>query len=421
MRTVLIYSLCVIAVISALGGMGIPVAYATNPTGVNYVPLAPIDVAGSEFTSATFDKTSNNATSDCIAPTCFPRYLRTIYNIGVALAGLFAVVSIVRGGFTLIFTDSILGHSEAKGIILRALGGLLIVYSSYIFMNAISPSLGSDLDLSLDFGRVRIQAEDLTSLNVALTEQQLKQLDDATIKRRDELQKRIDDNTVTLVANRLALETARSEGDSSAITTLQQEISSLESQIADDNIALAHNVGRQASLHGSNATTQQKAQEALTNATKSGGAIDQTRAKFTAARTLIASNPGKLADSYFQELQEISVINKSIAFGILDNPPASVYRNPATGVETTSQNLTAAMDIAKAQMTAIDNERKKQITALIGLSAGSTLTSTQKTIARERIHATANEQICQIRNACKSKGSVANSCQNHLASLPCQL
>ncbi len=153
MRTIFNYSLCVVAFISVFGHFSVPVASASN---IKYVPLAPIDAPGSEFTK----------TTECVAPTCFPKYLRTIYNVGIGLAGLFAVLSIVRGGFTLIFTDSILGHSEAKGIILRALGGLVIVYSSYIFMNAISPSLGSDLDLSLSFQRVDLQPENLTALNV---------------------------------------------------------------------------------------------------------------------------------------------------------------------------------------------------------------------------------------------------------------
>lgn len=96
------------------------------------------------------------AAKNAYATTCktsLPQYLRGIYYGGVILAGFFAVFSIVRGGFTLLFTDSILGHSEAKGQILRALGGLVIVYSSYLLMNTINPQLGKDLNLSLDFPR----------------------------------------------------------------------------------------------------------------------------------------------------------------------------------------------------------------------------------------------------------------------------
>src|SRR3989344_1559500 len=143
-RFFITYSLCALAVLSFGWSQGVPSARAASE--IDYVPLAPIDVEGSGFRS---DQT-------CKAPDCFPRYLRTIYNIGIGLAGLFAVVSIVRGGFTLLFTDSILGHSEAKGIILRAVGGVLIVYASYILMNQISPSLGRELDLSLAFEKVTV-------------------------------------------------------------------------------------------------------------------------------------------------------------------------------------------------------------------------------------------------------------------------
>ncbi len=149
MRTLALYSLCFVAFASVgWTSLGASVVYAS---GVNYVPLAPIDVTGSEFTSTTF-----KPESECKAPDCFPKYLRTIYNVGIALAGLFAVFSIVWGGFTLLFTDSILGHSEGKGKILRALGGLVIVYASYIFMNTINPALGRDLDLALNFPKVTI-------------------------------------------------------------------------------------------------------------------------------------------------------------------------------------------------------------------------------------------------------------------------
>jgi hypothetical protein len=162
-----------VAVFSALGGVTV-----VHASDVGYVPLAPIDVPGSEFTSPGYG--TNAEFSKCQAPTCFPRYLRTIYNIGIVLAGLFAVVSIVRGGFELMFTDSILGRSEGKGMILRALGGLLVVYSSYILMNMINPALGRDLDLALQFPHITLKKEVSTLMVVtaADVEEQLnKQLD----------------------------------------------------------------------------------------------------------------------------------------------------------------------------------------------------------------------------------------------------
>ena len=127
--------------------------YKTGVPTLNYIPLTPLPFTGD---CAPEDITAKK--THCL-PTTVPnlgRYLRGVYMLGVALAGLFAVFSIVSGGFTLLFTDSILGHSEGKTKILHALGGLLIVYSSYILMNQINPQLGRDLNLSLALPRITV-------------------------------------------------------------------------------------------------------------------------------------------------------------------------------------------------------------------------------------------------------------------------
>lgn len=139
----------------------------------DYTALTPIAVPGMQdadkFTGCTTEeirgtgqwvKNADGKTETWIwdkKPSCLPKYLRTLYNTGIALAGLFLVFSIVRGGFTLMFTDSVLGKLEGKKIILQALGGAVIVYSSYLFVNLINPQLGDDLNLSLKFPRVVIQ------------------------------------------------------------------------------------------------------------------------------------------------------------------------------------------------------------------------------------------------------------------------
>jgi|GEM_PF-1920937 len=148
------------------------VAYAQTDVRT-YVPLTPIGFTIPTDTGNTcearFDQvtqlskdTGSKAYQDAYSAykahcvTSLPKYLRGLYIGGVVLAGFLAVFSIVRGGFTLLFTDSILGHSEAKGIILRALGGLIVVYASYALMNTINPQLGTNLNLSLDFPRVQV-------------------------------------------------------------------------------------------------------------------------------------------------------------------------------------------------------------------------------------------------------------------------
>ena len=126
-------------------------ASASGTVNINYTPLAPIPG------TVTNDKLCEQTpTPPGCKVTNLGSYLRGIYMTGVALAGLFAVFSIVRGGFSLLFTDSILGKMEGKSIILRALGGLLVVFASFVLMDTINPALGRDLDLNLKFPQKNI-------------------------------------------------------------------------------------------------------------------------------------------------------------------------------------------------------------------------------------------------------------------------
>ncbi len=137
------------------------VANAAEPKG--FVPLAPIP--GTVYKDNVECKLGpGNWALDCTSN--LSRYLRGLYNTGVALAGFFAVFSIVRGGFELLFTDSILGKLEGKTIILQTIGGLIIVFASYILMNMINPQLAKDLDITLVFPRPTILKGDDALLKV---------------------------------------------------------------------------------------------------------------------------------------------------------------------------------------------------------------------------------------------------------------
>src|SRR3989338_5782804 len=141
--------LCVVLACVSIFALATPrVLYADD-----YIPLAPITGEGiapaDQFTRCSTDPNSPDA--------CLPKYLTTLYNMGIALAGLFLVFAIVRGGFTLMFTDSILGKLEGKKIILQAMGGAVIVFSSYLLMETINPQLASNLNLSLKFPRIQIK------------------------------------------------------------------------------------------------------------------------------------------------------------------------------------------------------------------------------------------------------------------------
>ncbi|MDO8564596.1 MAG: hypothetical protein Q7R88_01225 [bacterium] len=146
-KTVLLLTLIVVLFI-----LGVSIFPSLVSAQGNFVPLTQIDTgltSGGERLG--FFGCSK---AELEAGQCLSKYLSFLYTTGIAIAGLLAVFSIVRGGFTLLFTDSILGHMEGKAIILRALGGIIIVYSSYLLVNLINPQLGRDLDLTLKFDRV---------------------------------------------------------------------------------------------------------------------------------------------------------------------------------------------------------------------------------------------------------------------------
>ena len=168
--------------------------------------------------------------------TSLPEYLRGIYFGGVLLAGFLAVFAIVRAGFTLLFTDSILGHSEAKGMILKALGGLMIVYMSYMLMNTINPQLGTELNLSLDFPTVKVQKGALNSFMQAGSQQAISQAMARYGSPVDEVNVTISENNGkvrALKSTREALEKQLEEGqyaDRAAGEALVQQIGTLRAQ-----------------------------------------------------------------------------------------------------------------------------------------------------------------------------------------------
>ncbi len=192
------------------------VASASGTVNINYTPLAPIPGTVTNDTTCTENTVGMTAAqikahNDACKVTNLGSYLRGIYMTGVALAGLFAVFSIVRGGFSLLFTDSILGKMEGKNIILRALGGLLVVFASFVLMDTINPALGRDLDLNLKFPQANIEKYVGTVVPVEIQYQTF--LDDALAKT-----KQISTKAQDIKAEADDLERRLREGDYKDIT-----------------------------------------------------------------------------------------------------------------------------------------------------------------------------------------------------------
>lgn len=63
------------------------------------------------------------------------------FRIGIAIAGMLAVVMIVLGGFQYATTDSLFDKSDGKGKIQNALWGLLLALTTWLVLNTINPAL----------------------------------------------------------------------------------------------------------------------------------------------------------------------------------------------------------------------------------------------------------------------------------------
>jgi hypothetical protein len=68
-------------------------------------------------------------------------YLQNLFYILLGLAGVAAIVQIVRGGLMYMTPDSIGGKTEGKKLIREALTGLILAIASALILNEINPNL----------------------------------------------------------------------------------------------------------------------------------------------------------------------------------------------------------------------------------------------------------------------------------------
>lgn len=81
-------------------------------------------------------------------------FLGIIFSLSIALAGVLAVVMIMVGGWTLMYSDSFTGRTEGKQKIYNAIIGLVLALGSYLILNTINPDL---VNLSLQISGVSIE------------------------------------------------------------------------------------------------------------------------------------------------------------------------------------------------------------------------------------------------------------------------
>lgn len=71
----------------------------------------------------------------------FVAYLTGYFRLGLAVAGVLAVIMIIVGGVQIMTTDSIYNKTEGRSRIQHALLGLLLAFAAWLILNTINPQL----------------------------------------------------------------------------------------------------------------------------------------------------------------------------------------------------------------------------------------------------------------------------------------
>ena len=111
-----------ILIVSYLFSLGVQEAYAgTKYTLLQRIPLSPGSTDTRETTAAT--------------------YLKGLFNLTIAIAGVLAVIKIIFGGIQYMSTDAFGAKSEAKTTIQHAIWGLALALSAWLILHTINPAL----------------------------------------------------------------------------------------------------------------------------------------------------------------------------------------------------------------------------------------------------------------------------------------
>jgi hypothetical protein len=158
--------------------------FATAHTAVyalEYVELAPLP-------GTCESRTDGNGNVKCVTDvgaSNLGNYINSLYKLAVAAAGVLAVLMIVMGGFSYISTDAISNKEEGKHQIKMALGGLMVVFASYVILNTINPQL---VELNIVSEKLNSESVDFTELTM-MSRQAQKDFDTAMARSLDNFNK----------------------------------------------------------------------------------------------------------------------------------------------------------------------------------------------------------------------------------------
>lgn len=68
-------------------------------------------------------------------------YIKSLYNWGIGIVGILALVQLIRGGIMYMVAGAVNTKGAAKGIIINAFLGLILALGSFLLLNIINPEL----------------------------------------------------------------------------------------------------------------------------------------------------------------------------------------------------------------------------------------------------------------------------------------
>jgi lipoprotein-anchoring transpeptidase ErfK/SrfK len=94
-------------------------------------------------------------------------YINIVFQIGLGIAGVLAILMIIYAGVKYMTTDAASAKSEGKKLITNAFFGLGVILSAFIFLNTINPDL-LNLEPTIDEIRIQVQEENFASTELSI-------------------------------------------------------------------------------------------------------------------------------------------------------------------------------------------------------------------------------------------------------------
>ena len=122
----------------------LPVSAQISPQVTQALKFKPqITIPNSEFNKQVeIDIGKYNSASGTMVSSLLPRYIKTFYDYGLAIAGILATIVLMGGGVIWLTSGGDSGKiTQAKELIIGSITGVLILVVSWIILNTINPNL----------------------------------------------------------------------------------------------------------------------------------------------------------------------------------------------------------------------------------------------------------------------------------------